>query len=235
MSTFWRDRDVKFKDEDVVWIPHYGELAGSLDGQSTVSGSLKLIQELVGSLDGQSTLFATIKSVQKLAGSLDGQSTVFAGIKSTQRLVGSINGQSTVEGILYELLKGIYEQITNNISTYFNILAELNNLVVKYDNDLSEIFTDEIWCESRIDFGKAEEADIGTDYLRIPGVFNVIIHSLIGQGIADVLNIANIISTKFRSSIVDETINFQTPRIENVGRVEDNYQVNVICPFFADN
>jgi len=217
-------------------IKSTSKLVGSLDGQSTLEGTIKLVQKLAGSLDGQSTLSATIKSIQKLVGSLDGQSSAFGSlIKPLQKLGGSLDGQSTVEGTIYELLIGIYEQIANNISTCFYILAEINNLIVKYDNDFKDTPTDEIWCRPKIDFGKAKEADIGTDYLRIPGIFNVIIHSPIGRGTTDVLNIADIISTRFKTAIVDETINFQTPRIENVGRVEDNYQVNVICPFFADN
>lgn len=172
---FWRDRDVKFKDGDISWRVHYGELIGSLDGQSTVSG------------------------------------------------------------ILYKLSKGIYEQIANNISTCFDILAEINNIIIRYDNDPSEISTDEIWCESRIDFGKAIEINLGINYSRIPGIFNIIIHSPIGQGIADVLNIADVVATRFRTVVVDDIINFQVPRIENVGRIENNYQVNVICPFQVDN
>ena len=128
-----------------------------------------------------------------------------------------------------------FENIANSITNYFHALAETNNWVVRYGNDPRNTPTSGAWMKVRIDFGNSDQAEIGVSTFRNAGIFNVIIYTIIGQGIADALNIADIIATGFRTTIVDETINFQTPRIENVGRVEDNWQVNVICPFFVDN
>lgn len=130
--------------------------------------------------------------------------------------------------------EGIYQTLTNAITAFFNALATVNNFVVRYDNDPRENPTDKTWLAVRIDYGKANEADLGTDTLRVPGIFNVIIHIPIGQGIADALNIADVIAAGFRTTIVDTIINFQTPRIENVGRYEDNYLIVVICPFIVE-
>lgn len=129
----------------------------------------------------------------------------------------------------------VFEGITNSITTFFKALAIIKNFVVRYDNDPGETPTDKIWVKVGIDFGDSHQVEIGVKTFRNVGIFNVQIKIPIGIGSADGLNVADIIATAFRTTIVDETINFQVPRIEKVGRVEDNYQVNVICPFQVDN
>lgn len=128
-----------------------------------------------------------------------------------------------------------FVKIANSITIFFDAFANINNFVVRYDNDPRDTPTSGVWMRVSTEFKDSNQAEIGIPTFRNEGSFNVKIKILLGQGIADALSIADIIAAKFRTTIVDETINFQTPRIENVGRVEDNYQVNVICPFFADN
>lgn len=197
MSIFWRDRTVKFKDDDTVWVPHYGNIKGSFAGQSTVSGLLTIIQKLAGFSAGQST----------------------------------VSGILTVTGRV-----DFYESCTNSITTFFNALAEANNFVVRYDNDLQDI-PDTPWLETRVDFGKPKQFEMRgeEDNVRYLGIFNVIVRIPIGIGSSLALNIADIIAAKFRTAIIDETINFQVPRIENVGRYEDDHLITVICPFQVDN
>jgi len=128
-----------------------------------------------------------------------------------------------------------FKDIVNAITSYFNILAEANSFVVRYDNDPRDTPTDKIWCVASVDFGDSRQAEIGIKTFRNVGIFNVQIKTPLGVGSADGLNVADIIATAFRTTIVDEIINFQVPRIEKVGRVEDNYQINVLCPFQVDN
>lgn len=135
----------------------------------------------------------------------------------------------------YADIAGNFENIANSITTFFNVLATTNSFVVRYDNDPRETPSSGAWMNVNVDFGDSHQAEIGVPTFRNVGIFNVRIKIPIGQGIADALTIADVVAAGFRTVIVDEIINFQTPRIENVGRVEDNYQVNVICPFQVDN
>jgi len=125
--------------------------------------------------------------------------------------------------------------ITNSITAFFHTFAEENNLVVRYDNDPRETPTSGVWVNVSVVFGSSYQAEIGVSTFRNMGIFNVRIKVAIGEGLAGILNITDEIVEKFRTVIIDEVIDFQTPRIEIVGRVEDNFQVNVICPFQVDN
>jgi len=133
-----------------------------------------------------------------------------------------------------------FKSIANSISSFFSTLATTNNFVVRYDNDPRNTPTDKIWMNVNVDFGDSHQAEIGVPTFRHIGIFNVRIKIPIGLGVADALDIADIIVAGFKGAnglpiILDGIINFQTFRIENVGRVEDNHQVNVICPFQVDN
>lgn len=150
-------------------------------------------------------------------------------------LAGNSAGQSTASGILTSCYLRKFAGITNSITTFFNALAGVNNFVVRGENDPTDTPADKIWMKVNVDFGDSQQAEIGVPTFRNIGIFNVQIKTPIGIGSADALDIADIIAEKFRNKIVDEIINFQVPRIEKVGRVEDNYQVNVICPFQVDN
>jgi len=127
-----------------------------------------------------------------------------------------------------------FESIANSITSFFNTLAEANNFVVRFDNDPGNTPTSKPWMKASVDFGDSRQLEIGIDSFRNVGIFNVMIYVSIGMGIADALEVADVVAAAFRTAVVDGMINFQTPKIVNVGRVEDNWQVSVICPFFAD-
>lgn len=150
-------------------------------------------------------------------------------------LAGNSVGQSTILGILITYYPHNFAGITNNIIAFFHIFAETNNFVVRYDNDPRDTPNDKIWMNVSVNFGDSHQAEIGVPTFRNVGILDVKVKTPIGIGSAEALDIADIIAAKFRTVIVDEIINFQTPRIEIVGRVEDNFQVNVICPFQVDN
>jgi len=150
-------------------------------------------------------------------------------------LSGSLDGQSAISGHLTSYYPHKFAGIANSITTFFDALATTNNFVVRYDNDPGDTPTEKIWMRASIDFGDSHQAEIGIKTFRNVGIFNVQIKTPIGVGSADALDIADIIAAGFRNKIVAQIINFQVPRIEKVGRVEDNYQINVLCPFQVDN
>ena len=150
-------------------------------------------------------------------------------------LSGNSAGQSTASGILSTCYLRKFAGITNSITTFFKALADKNNFVVRYDNDPTDTPTKGTWMKVSVDFGNSQQAEIGVKTFRHIGILNVEIKIPLGIGSADALDIADIIIAEFQTTIVNSVINFQVPRIEKVGRVEDNYQVNVICPFQVDN
>lgn len=127
-----------------------------------------------------------------------------------------------------------YESLVNQITSYFQDIADANNLVVRYDDDLRVAPTEDLWCEFNIDFGEAEQSEIGIDSFRNVGNFNIRIKNSIGLGTGELLEKADLIANSFKSIDVNRII-FRVPRIRNVGRIRDDFQVNVICPFFIDN
>lgn len=132
-------------------------------------------------------------------------------------------------------MKMAFESIVNSITTFFNALANANNFVVRYDSDPRDTPADKAWMNISIEFKDSRQAEIGIKSFRNKGNFIVKVFISIGQGVADALSIADIIAAEFRTVVVDGTINFQTPTVRNVRRVGDNWEVDVICPFFVDN
>lgn len=127
-----------------------------------------------------------------------------------------------------------FQSITNSITSYFVDVADTNSLTVRYDNDPRDIPTSGLWCECGIDFGNSEQKELGINSYRNFGNVVIKIKNAIGLGLSDLFAKADIISTAFKTVEVSNII-FKVPRIVKVGRVEDNYQVDVICPFYIDN
>ena len=127
------------------------------------------------------------------------------------------------------------EYIANSITTFFHSLAETNGFVVRYDNDPRDTPTDNYWMNISVDLGESSQVAVGADQFRTPGVFSIQIKGTTECGVAKILEIADIILDGFLSVTVNRLVCFQAPRVENVGRVGDNYQNNEICPFFVDD
>lgn len=127
-----------------------------------------------------------------------------------------------------------FQDICNSITAYFQDICDTNSLTVRFDNDPRVTPTSGLWCKFGIDFGTSEQKELGINSYRNPGNVVIKIKNEIGLGLSDLFAKADIIAAAFR--VVDVSgIIFRVPRIVKVGRVEDNYQVNVICPFFIDN
>jgi hypothetical protein len=127
-----------------------------------------------------------------------------------------------------------FKSVTNIITGYFKQVASANNLVVRYDDDPRDTPADDVWMEVSVNFGTSEQIAIGVNQFRNPGIFEAKIKQPVGSGISKLLETADIVVGAFRTAIISNSVNFQTPRVVNVGRDGDNHQVNVICPFFVD-
>jgi len=127
-----------------------------------------------------------------------------------------------------------FQDLANSITTYFQTVAVLYNYVVRYDDDPRETPTSGLWCEALIDFGDSQQKEIGINSYRNIGNLTVRIKQEAGLGMSNLLIAADRISNAFKSIDVDNAVIFNVPRIAKNGRIEDNYQITVTCPFRYD-
>ena len=64
------------------------------------------------------------------------------------------------------------DYINNNITTYFDRIANNADLAVRYQNDPRPNPTDSLWCLASIDFGKPQQRTIGVNSYKYVGNFN---------------------------------------------------------------
>lgn len=76
MATYWRDRDVKFKDSATIWVYHYGDISGVITTQSVVSGTLGKFVSMAGTISGQSVVSGSTEVDRKLTATVTCNSTV---------------------------------------------------------------------------------------------------------------------------------------------------------------
>lgn len=127
-----------------------------------------------------------------------------------------------------------FVSFTNSITAYMQDVADTNSLTVRFDNDPRATPTSGLWCECNIDYGDSGQKELGINSYRNFGNFIIKVKNDIGLGMGNVLSIVDIIATAFRTVDIGNII-FKVPKIVKVGRIEDNYQINVICPFHIDN
>lgn len=127
-----------------------------------------------------------------------------------------------------------FETLANSITTAVQDVMDTHSYAARYPNDPRATPTSGLFCVVGIDFGTDDQKEIGIDSFRNVGNLVIQIKNDIDLGINSLLVAADNIATEFRATTVASTIIFKVPRIVEVGRVDDNYQVNVICPFHYD-
>lgn len=93
------------------------------------------------------------------------------------------------------------------------------------------------WARLQILEGDTRQATLGSgtaNRYRTPGIMLVSLFVPAGVGDGKQRELADVISSKFRSVTYDGVV-FHTPRINPIGRDGEWYQVNVTCPFHADD
>ena len=93
---------------------------------------------------------------------------------------------------------------------------------------------DALWCRVAILNGDTFQKELGpSGGQRTPGVLAVQVFAPIGRGDGDQLEKADAIAALFKRATHSGVV-YRTPRIAKVGRSGQNWQVNVICPFYYD-
>ena len=126
-----------------------------------------------------------------------------------------------------------FQNSANLITTYLQTLADTNNYEIRYDNDPRPTPTENLWLECKIEFGNSEQIELGIDSFRNSGDLIIIIKNSVGLGTGELFETAVVITDAFTSVDVD-SITFRVPSISEKGRVEDNWEFEIICPFYIN-
>lgn len=127
-----------------------------------------------------------------------------------------------------------FQDLANSITTYFQTVMDAYGYTARYDNDPRATPTSGLWCEVLIDFDDSQQKEIGIKSYRSIGNLTVRIKQEAGRGLSDLLVAADRVASAFRTVDINNVVIFRVPRIAKNGRIEDNYQVTVTCPFQYD-
>jgi hypothetical protein len=126
-------------------------------------------------------------------------------------------------------------QICNTIRTRFKTLvATPQSLTTLYDNaPVPSRVKGTTWCRFTVDTGGASKITCGTSEFRNIGQATAQLFCPTGSGDGAILALATIIEGIFKDQAVDG-IRYLVPTIVRAGQYEDEYQINVVCPFQVD-
>lgn len=127
------------------------------------------------------------------------------------------------------------EALHNAIRSRFKTeVADKNaGLVVIYDN-APDPDKDALWVRFTVLEGDANQQSLGPPRkFRTVGVAVGQVFALVDTGDRKALQVADKIKLAFRA-ISAGGVTYRTPSVKNVGRVDRWWQVNVTCPFYAD-
>jgi len=133
------------------------------------------------------------------------------------------------------------EAVANAIRSAFKAgIADANSLPTLYDNQNEDTFDkpdNAMWCRLSIKDGEARQiaaGGSGGNTYRRPGVMIAQLFSPVGVGDKAQRAMVEKIEAVFRCVTVTG-VRFSTPTPRIVGRIGDEWQVNVVCPFYAND
>ncbi|HBG77504.1 MAG TPA: hypothetical protein DDW84_01460 [Phycisphaerales bacterium] len=131
-----------------------------------------------------------------------------------------------------------HETVANTIRGRFKtLIADTNSLSTQYDNqDFTKPADGSMWCRLTIKEGDSEQVSIGSTGSRTERTSGIVIAQVftpIGIGDKAGIVMADKIKVAFRRITVNG-VRFLTPSIKRIGRVDSEWQINVVCPFKFD-
>lgn len=128
-----------------------------------------------------------------------------------------------------------WETMAATISDRFDsVIAVPESVTTLYDNDPTDKPQHTMWVHFTLQEGETFVRTLGTvKTYRTPGIATAQIFIPVGQGDKDALALADKIKTAFRAIRVSGVV-FKTPSVRRVGRTDSWWQLNVSCPFYAD-
>jgi len=149
----------------------------------------------------------------------------------------------------------MWQEIANSIRAHFHDNIEVgyehgNGIPTQYDNDGAFVkptgldgatppgfkARDALWIRFSIRPGESRQVSLGANSrFRTPGVAIAQIFVPLGLGDKTAWEVADAISSAFRATTVNNSVRFYTPYVSYQGRSGKEWQINVICPFYADD
>ena len=129
-----------------------------------------------------------------------------------------------------------YAELANTITTAFQVFADANSYVVRYDNDPRDTPDGLPWLEVSVEFDSTASREFGQrranlNVYRATGSLRVTITDNIGKGIYQVLAIADVVELQFsNTNLTTPTpstpgvpdVLFRTANVVKRGRTSDN-------------
>ena len=130
-----------------------------------------------------------------------------------------------------------WDTMFKTVSSRFKTqVADVLSLTTQYDNQNLDNPDNENWCRMTIIPGETQQVSIGspsTNRERTVGVMIAQLFAPLGKGDGEILDIADTIRAAFKR-VTDSGVTFKTPYLVRVGQKQDGWQINVVCPFYAD-
>ena len=127
-----------------------------------------------------------------------------------------------------------FVSLANSIITAFEDVADSNGFEARYDNDPDDTPSSGLWCEVSVNFGSADQKEIGVNSFRDIGSLDIKIRNDTRLGIGAQLSLIDIIVLAFSDVLVDNIVLFRTAEVKKIGRIDDNYEIDITCPFQYD-
>lgn len=128
--------------------------------------------------------------------------------------------------------------IANAIRSRFKTqVADVLSLVTQYDNQKFDNPDNAKWCRLTIKFGETIQKSVGSptgNRDRTSGVMIAQLFCPVGAGDGELLTVADAVITAFRR-VTDTGVTFSTPSASGGNRNGNEWQINVNCPFYADD
>ncbi|HUS74347.1 MAG TPA: phage tail terminator-like protein [Sedimentisphaerales bacterium] len=128
--------------------------------------------------------------------------------------------------------------IANAIRSRFKAqVADALSLGTQYDNQKYDNPDNAKWCRLTVKFGETLQKSVGSptgNRGRTPGVMIAQLFGPVGKGDGALLEVADAVETAFKR-VTDTGVTFRTPSTYPRGRSGDEWQINVECPFYADD
>jgi len=91
-----------------------------------------------------------------------------------------------------------------------------------------------LWVRCTLQFGESRQVETGgTKRQRVTGLIVAQVFDPVNEGDADATEMADWIAAAFRAVSANQ-VTYQMPRIEERGRDQNEWQIDVICPFYSD-
>ena len=137
--------------------------------------------------------------------------------------------------LVFSSLNSHFYDLFMAIQTAVNTIAN-GILPVHYDNAPFDRPVDLPWARLTILTGESIRADLGSLNIRYrnPGIAIFSVFTPISIGMQKSNELVDYLAGQFRS-ITSNRVTFRTPDVKYIGREGNEWQTNIICPFFSDH